>query len=159
IGGGMVTTLAGPPPNLFNYVQTGTADGIGDVVRVYFPISIPVNSIGTLYVADSGRDVIRKLTAPSVLSVTGLSGTIPGSALATLPGLSPDTTYYYRVVANNAAGSAAGIVMSFVTPGAPTPPTATTQVPKVVTPTTATLDATVNPNGNTIDTFFQYSTD
>src|SRR4029077_9301447 len=44
-------------------------------------------------------------------------------------------------------------------PGAPAPPTATTQEPTAVTPTTATLDATVNPNGSTTDTFFQYSTD
>jgi len=64
---------------------------------------------------------------------------------ADLSGLSPSTTYHYRVVATNASGTSYGADRSFRT--APPPPAATTGAASLIEATSATLNATVNPNG------------
>ncbi len=43
-------------------VISGYADGIGSATTFYFPRSIAVHSLGTLYVADYNNNLIRKLT-------------------------------------------------------------------------------------------------
>ena len=77
---------------------------------------------------------------------------------AALTGLSSGTTYYDRVVATNAGGTAVGTIVSFDT-RRECPPAATTQAATAITATGATLNASVNPNGSSTDTSFQYSTD
>jgi hypothetical protein len=76
---------------------------------------------------------------------------------ASLSGLSPDTTYYYRVVATNATGTSAGAVMSFSTgPGGL--PVVATGAASAVTSTGATLAGTVNPHGSSTTFAFEYGT-
>jgi len=67
-----------------------------------------------------------------------------------LGGLSPETTYYYKAVADNASGSTpAENVLSFTTPtGPPGPPVVSSVTVLSVTTTTATLQFTIDPAGS-----------
>lgn len=70
-----------------------------------------------------------------------------------LTGLMPNTTYHFAVTAANSMGKTTGTCVAFTTKPAATPPptgmapAATTLAATEVTSTTATLNATVNPNG------------
>ena len=73
------------------------------------------------------------------------SGTSPVAVSASLTGLTANTTYHFRISATNAGGTSKGADETFTTlPGAPT---VVTKPASSVTQTTATLNATVNPNG------------
>jgi CSLREA domain-containing protein len=63
--------------------------------------------------------------------------------------LGPETTYYFKAVADNASGSVpASNVLSFTTPAGPPGPPIVTEVGVVsVTETTATVEFTINPDG------------
>lgn len=74
-----------------------------------------------------------------------------------ITGLSPDTTYHFRAVGQNSAGTAYGADMTFITVAAAAP-TATTQAATEVTATSATLNATVNANSSDTTVYFQYGT-
>ncbi len=76
------------------------------------------------------------------------SGTIPVAVSASITGLSPTTTYHFRIVATNASGTSYGPDMTFTTLGPP--PTAVTQPASEVTATSVMLNATVNPNGSNV---------
>ncbi len=76
----------------------------------------------------------------------------------TLEELTPDTTYHYRIVAVNEAGSTPGPEGSFTT-DPPQPPTASTGEPFEVTQTSATITATVNPDGLPTTYTFEVGTD
>lgn len=70
-----------------------------------------------------------------------------------LTGLTLGTTYYYRAVAANTFGGLVrGATLSFTTVR---PPTVTTNSP-VITTSTYSLSATVNPNGSSTSARFQY---
>ena len=75
---------------------------------------------------------------------------------APLTGLQPGTTYYEEVVATNADGTVDGPIVSFTTLA---PATATTQPASNVTATAATLNGSVNPQGNETTVTFVYGTD
>jgi|GEM_PF-1795569 len=69
-------------------------------------------------------------------------------------GLSPNTTYYFRAVAQNSVGKVSGTVLSFTTTGNnnPTPqyqPSVTTISASNVGQSFATLEGYTNPNGST----------
>jgi streptogramin lyase len=51
---GVVTTLAGSGTE-------GSANGIGTAASFFLPYGVAVNSSGTLYVADNGNNMIRKI--------------------------------------------------------------------------------------------------
>jgi hypothetical protein len=84
-------------------------------------------------------------------------GTSDVSVETTITGLSPDTTYQYRLVALNLGGTEYGSEQSFTTLEEPaTPPSATTGPATSVTTTSATLSGTVNPNGKSTTYYFEY---
>ncbi len=85
------------------------------------------------------------------------SGTAGLGVSAQLASLAPDTTYHYRLVASNAAGTTLGSDVSFKTPKPPVP-TVSTGPPQSVTQTSATLRGTVNPEGVATSYVFQYGT-
>ncbi len=71
---GIVSTLAGKPG------MGGSADGVGSDARFEEPSNVTVDRAGNLYVADSGNNTIRKITAAGVVStIAGKPGT-SGSA-------------------------------------------------------------------------------
>jgi hypothetical protein len=71
-------------------------------------------------------------------------------------GLSPNTTYHYRVVAYNSTGTSYGGDASFTT--APLPPTAQTTAATSITTTTAQLNGNINGNGVWGTVYWQYGT-
>jgi hypothetical protein len=86
------------------------------------------------------------------------SGTTPEPVAAAITGLSPNTTYDFKLVAKNAGGTGEGANETFKTPLAP-PPTVETKLASLLTTTTATLNGTVNPNGGPIsECKFEYGT-
>jgi sugar lactone lactonase YvrE len=78
---GVVSTLAGLAES------PGSADGIGAQARFNAPRGVAVDSAGSLYVADSANDTIRKIGSAGVVTtiagVAGVLGFTPGS----LPGV------------------------------------------------------------------------
>ena len=83
------------------------------------------------------------------------SGTTSQTFLQSVTGLSAGTTYYFCAIAQNSEGLSFGSVLSFVTAAAPT---ATTTAATLVTPTTATLNGSGDPNGNSASGYYRYST-
>jgi phosphodiesterase/alkaline phosphatase D-like protein len=90
-------------------------------------------------------------TSPSLVTFDTSSaqalgaGTISQSMMETLSGLSPGTTYYYRVAASNATGPANGSIASFTT---------ASPLSFRVVSTTPTNNATEVPLGNNITVTF-----
>jgi hypothetical protein len=83
------------------------------------------------------------------------SGTSAVAVSAVVTGLSANTTYHFRVLATNAGGTGTGGDGTFDT--LPNPPTVATGSGSPVTQTSATLNATVNPNGGEISScYFEY---
>ncbi len=76
------------------------------------------------------------------------SGSGPVAVSASLTGLSPNTTYHFRISATNAGGTSSGQDETFKTPV--NPPTVVSEPASAVTQTTAGLRATVDPNGGEI---------
>ncbi|MGA8364608.1 MAG: hypothetical protein WB709_08810 [Solirubrobacteraceae bacterium] len=86
------------------------------------------------------------------------STTVPVSA--SLAGLRSGTTYHYRLVASSGNGARDGEERTFKTTGSPPPPppTVTTEVASGIGSHTATLGATINPNGLDTHYYFEYGT-
>ncbi len=64
--GGVVTTPAGQPG------PWGNADGTGPTAQFAYPSGITVDGAGTVYVADTGNNKIRKLTPGGVVTTINL---------------------------------------------------------------------------------------
>ena len=85
------------------------------------------------------------------------AGEAPVAVSASLPGLSTNTAYHYRVVATNSGGTTPAEDETFKTP--PNPAAAVTKPASSIGQTTATLNATVNPNGAEVSRCeFEYGT-
>src|SRR6185503_5369387 len=69
-------------------------------------------------------------------------------------GLAPNTTYHFRAAALNAAGAAFGDDLTFTTAAAD--PIVTTLAASAVTTSSATLNASINPGGDTATNYFEY---
>lgn len=115
---------------------------------------------GTVNAKNSSTTVAFEygLTASYGSSVTAAqspaSGLTNTAVSADLTGLTPNTTYHFRVVASNAAGTVNGEDKIFTTPAVA--PLATTNPANSVTDTGATLNATVNANNASTDVTFEY---
>ena len=97
------------------------------------------------------------LSNSNVPAAVGSGSTIVGN-FARAEGLSPDSTYFFRIVAittnNSATNKTYGATLSFKTLSVK--PTVTTLGVTNTTATAATLQGTVNPNGNPTSFYFEY---
>jgi hypothetical protein len=85
------------------------------------------------------------------------SGNSPVAVSALLLGLSANTSYHFRIVAANAGGNSYGADQPLRTP--PKPPKVITGAASSITQTSATLNATVNPNGGEVSScLLEYGT-
>ena len=143
------TTAAANAP----LVTTGGASGIGPRVATVNGTVNP-NGASTTYWFQYG-------TTTSYGRQTGThsagSGTNGQPVSAHLSGLTAGTTYHYRLVAQNSAGTTQGADQTFTTSAAKAP-TATTGSAGRIGPRDATVNGTVNPNGASTTYWFQYGT-
>ncbi len=84
------------------------------------------------------------------------SGTSAVAVSANLSGLSPNTTYYYRAVGQNSAGTQKDGILSFTTLAVL--PIVTTTSASSVTSSSSTLNGNVNPNGTATTAWFEWGT-
>jgi hypothetical protein len=83
-----------------------------------------------------------------------LNGNTAIPVAGSLEGLHPNTTYHYRLAAVNANGTSYGEDQTFQTMTAP--PSLDSQSASVVTQTSATLNASINPNNQDTTYHFQF---
>jgi hypothetical protein len=83
------------------------------------------------------------------------SGTSQMNVAAAVSGLAAGRPYHYRLVATSDAGTSHGADRTFTTGAAPT---SVTGAASSVTPTSATLNGTITPNGRSTSWFFEYGT-
>ena len=88
-------------------------------------------------------------------NVNAGSGTANAAVSASSPASTPGTTYHYRVVATNSAGTARGADGIFTTSAAPV---AVTGAATSVTSRRPRLNGTVDPNGRATMWYFEYGT-
>src|SRR5882724_10749262 len=77
---------------------------------------------------------------------------------ANISGLSTSTTYHFRIVATNSAGTRYGGDRTFITLSATGPPVVTTNPAMLIASFSATLNGSLNPHGLTTSVYFQYGT-
>ena len=146
----LMTTPAGPP-----VVETGAASSL---TQTSATLNATVNPQGAA-VSDChfeyGTSIDYGASVPCAL-LPG-SGASAVAVSATVEGLAANTTYHVRIVATNTTGTSYGEDVTFTTP--PQPPTVETVGASSLTQTSATLDATVDPNeGALADCHFEYGT-
>ena len=116
------------------------------------------NKSPTQYWFEYGESASLGFVTP-LQSVGDGSSVIPASL--SVSNLTPATTYYFRLNAQNQFGTINGSILTFKTLGPPLSvvPVTTTQVASKVATTTATLRGTVNPYGSQTTYWFEYGTD
>jgi Fibronectin type III domain len=110
------------------------------------------NGQSTTWYVEYGTSTAYGTKTSSKSAGAGASNT---AVSASLTGLAPGTTYHYRVVATNGAGTARGADGIFATPSAPG---AVTGSASAVTMSSAVLSGTVDPNGRATTWYFEYGT-
>jgi hypothetical protein len=116
--------------------------------------SVNPNGLATTFQFDWGpTDALGKLS-PATATSAG-AGTVAVAETTKLAGLSPDTTYYFTLVASNSDGTSTTPVETFKTTGDPAPGP-TTGAAANVGRYQATLTGTVNPNDEATTYFFEY---
>jgi virginiamycin B lyase len=110
----------------------------------------------TAYVFEYGTSTAFGQIAPLPAGNAGAT-TADQSVQAALSSLQANTTYFYRLVATSAQGTASGPVRAFTT-GPMTAPVVTTGSASAIHSTAARLAGTVNPRGQATSLTFEYGT-
>jgi hypothetical protein len=149
-------------------VLVSAGGGVAAVAAAPTAITGPVSAIGTTTASASGTVnpngqattwYFEYGTSTSYGKKTATknagSGTTNVQVAAALTGLSPGTSYHYRLVAANLGGTTRGSDGIFATSSAPAVVTGSATS---VTVTSATLNGTVDPNGRATTWYFEYGT-
>lgn len=134
-------------------VSASAPTGIGQTAATLHG-TVKANGLATTYQFEYGPTTALGSKSPATAASAG-SGTVAVAESARLVGLSPDTTYYFELVASNSAGSSNTPVRSFKTTGNPAPGV-TTEPAANVRRYTATLVGTISPNNQATSYYFQY---
>ena len=84
------------------------------------------------------------------------TGNTTRSVAANIGGLSPSTTYHFRIAATNSTGTTYGSDRTFTTLSPTGPPVVTTNAATLIASFSATLNGSLNPHGLTTTVYFQY---
>ena len=110
------------------------------------------NTRATTVFFEFGTDTLYgNTTAPQNIS----AGSSNVNVIAPVSGLTRGTAYHFRLVAQNAAGTAYGDDMVFTTTSI-SPPSLSLATPDSLTTTSVTLKGNVNPNGAITTAWFEY---
>jgi MYXO-CTERM domain-containing protein len=149
------TTAAAPD------VTTEAATDVGSSAATLNGTAHPNQLASTAYfrydAADPGtcNDTFgTRAPASGGTTVAALAGSTAFSEAIT--GLAPGRTYYFCAIAQNAAGTSFGLVLSFTT--APDAPDVVTNPATSVEPTSAQLNGAANPNGDAATGHFRLDT-
>jgi phosphodiesterase/alkaline phosphatase D-like protein len=155
--GAIVQFTTGAPPAV---PPTVTTIGSGQIGQTTATLTGSANARG------SATDVWFEYgTDPSLSEPATSPAQSIGDATAVVPfaegltGLAPATTYFFRAVARNEAGTVRGSILQFTTLAPPPePPTVITGGAAVQGDDAAEITGTVNPNGSATQVWFEYGT-
>jgi phosphodiesterase/alkaline phosphatase D-like protein len=144
------TTAAMQPPG----VTTGAATAVSTTSASLTGTVFPAGQSTTYYFQYGTSTAYGSQSSPSSAG----AGTAKTAVSASVSGLSPKTSYHYRLVATNATGTSVGADQTFSTSSVPTvpPPVAQTGAAQGIGPSTATLTGAANPEGRATSYYFQY---
>jgi len=139
----------------FGNVPAATTGSAGPVTSISATLNGTVNPgmVSTAYFFEYGTSTAYGQTT-EIKSAGSGSSDLPVSA--TITGLSINTTYHYRLTAENSDGTSYGEDSVFAT--LPLPPTVTTGEAGSVTSSSAILNGMVNPSSASTNYFFEYGT-
>jgi hypothetical protein len=135
-------------------LTTGEAGSVGQTEATLKGVVNPQGK-ATSYSFDYGRTASYGETTAEEPAEAGSVGKPVSTHLGSL---SPGTTYHYRLVATNAAGTTEGADRTFTTQSPPGLPSVTTGLAGAVGETQASLNGTVNPEGQATSYFFEWGT-
>ena len=149
--------FTGPLPPPCNTPPTATTGQATSISQTGATLNGTVNPQGTdtSYHFEYGTSNSYGTSTPTKDAGAGSSDV---AVSAPLTGLTPGTTYHFRLVATSAAGTSVGSDMTFATTPAPGSPSVTTGPPTAISQTGATLGGTVNPRGSATKYHFEYGT-
>jgi hypothetical protein len=132
---------------------TGPAESIGQTSAVLTGTVDPNTEVTTYRFQYSTDALFGSATTPLTLA----AGDDPITVKRTVSGLTPATTYRYRIFAHNTSGDATSAEQTFTT-ASPPPPAISTLRAGDVTAVSATLAASVNPRGTATTYHLEYGT-
>jgi hypothetical protein len=152
IGAGAVITA---PPTI-----TGTSSQNVTSTGATVNATINPNGADTTYVVNYGTTTAYGQSTGAAAIGNSLTNQAVGQVLT---GLAPNTTYHFQFVATNSAGTTNGPDTTFTTSAAAAvaaaaPPTIVGQAAPTVGSITATVSASINPNGSATTFVVQYGT-
>ena len=137
-----------PPPPSAPAVTTSAASGVTDTAATLNGTVNPEGA-GTAYQFQYGTSTSYGSAAPASPATAG-SGSSPVGESAVLSGLAAGTTYDYRLVATNAAGTTDGTNQTFTTSAAPPPGNAFAPVGGLIQGTSLRQSVTAHAAGDVI---------
>ncbi len=143
------TTFEGPT------VTTSAASSV-DAVSATLNGTIDPGGVSSTYHFEYGQDINY---GSQTTESDPIGGTGAVAATAPLTGLLPNTTYHYRIVGTNAAGSITGDDQTLTTDAAPPTLDGVPAFVSAITTAGATLNGTLNPNSSDTSFHFEYGTD
>jgi hypothetical protein len=144
-GDGILTTSATPQ------VVTGSASSV-TTASATLNGTVNPSSRATAWYFEYGTSTSYGTKTPAKDAGSGTSAV---TVAAGITGLTSGRTYHFRLVGTSDAGTGRGADQTFVASAAPT---VTTKAASSVKDTTATLNASVNPNGVATTVYFDYGT-
>ena len=175
----VAASLSGLSPGVTYHFALVATNGSGTATsadKTFLTPSAPGVSTGTATALSQTSATVNGTVTPHKLDSTwyfewgptaafGSSGPVPNPVVPAtasrtdvnlgLTGLSPGTTYYYRLDAYNAAGTTLGVTRTFVTSGAPV---VLNDAGTATSPSTAALTGSLNPDGLDTTYTFDYGT-
>lgn len=134
----VVATLSASSVTSTSAILSGTVNPNGTSARCYFQYG-PKTTYGSV---------------TNALSIN--AGSSSYSVATSVTGLIPGSTYHFRLVSEGSSGTVYGEDKIFTTSGIA--PVAATVAATAITKASATLNASVNPNGTATTYYFQYGT-